>query len=129
MTLLNWIARIRDHARFSLMIRSEREYHETCQQRPHLSDDEFIQRFYPNEIDRAVPLRVRRILAEQLGFDRVEPQDRPCDILQDIDLSAIVWEIAEDFGLSIDDSEIASLDGSVDSIIKLVVARRKTCHT
>jgi len=37
MPLLNWIARIRHRARLALMIRSEREYYQLCQQRPRLN--------------------------------------------------------------------------------------------
>ncbi len=65
-------------------------------------------------------MRVRRVLAEQLGFDKITPSDRPCDILQDIDLQVILNEIGEEFGVALSVSELPDSDGSVDSIVRLV---------
>ena len=116
----SWLRRCRVLARSVLMNKTERRYRELCEQRPQLSDEEFIRAYYAHEVNRAVALRVRRILREQLKFDRIEPSDRPCDILQDIDLSEIIWELAESFRISVNAQEVASLDGSIDSMIRLI---------
>jgi hypothetical protein len=100
---------------------SERKYAEECARRPRLTDDEFLATYYPSaDVRRDIPLRVRRILDEQLGFDKVVPSDCPTDILQDMDLQVILDEIAEEFGVALMVDDLADNSGSVDSIVKLV---------
>jgi acyl carrier protein len=99
----------------------ERKYADECCHRPRLRDEEFLARYYSSsDIRKDIPLRVRKILAEQLGFDKVVPSDCPSDILQDIDLQDILDEIAEEFGVVLTVEELPNDDWSVDAIIRLV---------
>ena len=103
------------------MFESERKYADECARRSRLTDDEFLAIYYTScDIRRDIPLRVRRILAEQLGFDKIVPSDCPSDILQDIDLQDILYEIAEEFGVALNADELPDNSGSVDSIVRLV---------
>jgi len=100
---------------------SERKYADECARRSRLTDDEFLARYYSSpDIRQDVPLRVRRILAEQFGFEKIVPSDSPSDILQDIDLQVILDEIGEEFGVTLMVEELPEGAGSVDAIVRLV---------
>lgn len=100
------------------MPRPEREYRERCERRAQLSDEDFVRMYYPQGVNADVARRIRCVFYEQLKLDRVEPSDHPFDFL-DVGIAEVVWEIADEFGVSVSDGEIASLDGSVDSIVRL----------
>src|SRR5215467_5855037 len=91
-------ARIREWLLYAFSTRTEREYYELCKTRDDLSDEEFLQEFYPIGIDIAVIHGVRHVLAEQLNLDRVRPHDHVCQIYQEVDVSDIVVELGEEFG-------------------------------
>jgi hypothetical protein len=100
---------------------SELAYADECSRRPKLTDDEFIEKYYPSsDVRRDVPLRVRRVFAEQLEFDKVIPSDCPCDILQDIDLQTILDEISDEFNVALYVEQMPNDDGSFDSIVRFV---------
>jgi hypothetical protein len=120
MRILDCLKHCRSLVRSFAMFETERKYREESKQRPELSDDEFIQQFYPDGVKREIPLRIRKILSKQLKLNKLEPPDCPADILQDIDLYVIVREVADDFDVSVTEEEVASLDGSIDSIVRLV---------
>ncbi len=103
------------------MYPSERKYAEECGRRSRLSDDEFWATYYSSSsVRRDIPLRIRKVLAEQLGFDRIVPSDSPSDILCDIDLQVILDEIADEFGVPLSVDDLPNRDGSFDSIVRLV---------
>jgi acyl carrier protein len=122
-------SRLRECLLYAFSTPTERQYYELCKTRKDLSDEEFLREFYPIGIDIAVIHGVRHVLAEQLSFDRVHPDDHVCQINQDVDLSEIVFELAEEFGLSIPDEEVAHLDDSVDALIRFIQSHVKNAAT
>lgn len=118
-----WLTRCRSLFRSATMFNSERQYFERCQSRPMLSDDEFIRQYYPSGINREIPLRIRRILGQQLKLEKIIPTDDPCDILQDVDLLEIMREIGEEFGFFVESKELEGIDGNFDSIVSFVNAK------
>jgi hypothetical protein len=117
-SLLNtWWTSFKGAGRFE----SEQKYADECAHRLRLSDDEFLNMYYPlSSMRRDVPLRIRKVFNEQFGFDKIVPTDRPCEILQDIDLQVILDEVADEFGVSLAVVELPDNSGSVDSIVRLV---------
>jgi len=104
--------------------RSERAKWRQMRRRPLLSDDEFFERFYSGtSIPRDIPLRLRRIYAEQLGMDRVEPSDVAAEFDSEIDLMDLLDEVEEEFGVAFSIEEAHQLAGSFDSVARAVAAK------
>lgn len=100
---------------------AEREYREVCQDRADLDDREFHQSFYresPVTLDTCS--RVRRVLNSQLNLSNVRPEDNLAVIFDDIDFGEICLEIGTELGIQLTDDKIQSMDGTVDSIIRMV---------
>ena len=93
-------------------------------QRPMLSDDEFYERFYADTgIAREIPIRLRRIYATQLAMDRVWPSDKATEFDGELDLADLVADVAEEFNVEVSNDEALKLDGSFDSIVRLVAGK------
>ena len=59
---------------------AERAKWREMRQRPQLSDDEFLERYYAaTSIPRDIPLHLRSVYSEQLGIDKVQPDDIATD--------------------------------------------------
>jgi hypothetical protein len=104
---------------------SEIEYHRTCQERPLLDDDTFVERFYKDSpIPRDIPIRVRKIYRDQLNMAKVYPGDIADEITPDLDLGELIVEVEEEFGidnLGTDRQQTDEpFDGSFDAIVRLV---------
>lgn len=120
----HFIDRARDILCFVLSSRVEREYVRKCKSRPLLSDEEFLDNFYsqsPFPVD--IPLRIRKLFREQEGADRVIPTDCVWDMSDDFLMDELMYEISEEFRIEVRDHEIVSLDGTFDSIVKLVAQK------
>lgn len=112
------------------MSKEEKEYFQECQRRPELTDAEFAKRYYfDSGIALDIPARVRRTISYQLKLPKLIPSDNICRIL-DVDLAELVWEVAEEFNVKVALDEMRGLDGSVDSIIRLMAAKvgRQATH-
>jgi acyl carrier protein len=99
---------------------AEREYRQLCKTRPNLTDQEFYDAFYRvSEIPFDTCARVRRVLNTQLWMTNVRPDDNLAAIFDDLDLWDICFELGEEFGLQFPDDIVNSLDGTVDSLIRV----------
>jgi acyl carrier protein len=85
-----------------------------------VDDETFYRLHYGNtSIPRDIPIRVRKVLVEQMGsrWRSVKPED--CVIEDDdIDFAEILYEMADEFGISIPDKDVQRLDPSFDSIVR-----------
>jgi hypothetical protein len=114
---IEWIAR-------AFQYESEQRYADECSHRPLLSDDEFIQKYFSSSgIKRDVPLRVRRVLAEQLGFEKIVPSDCPAEIIPDIDLQDVLDEIGEEFEIALNVEDLPGNDYSFGAMVVAINSR------
>src|ERR1700733_1596795 len=126
MKFLGWAALVGSAMRSALDLRNEQE--RQMDQRPVLDDESFYARYYDGtEVPRDIPIRARRILAEQLGAHwlRVCPSDDIPAILMDVDLTNIIWEIAEEFDVEVTLDQMKGIDGTFDSVVRCFANLRK----
>ena len=102
--------------------KDEREYLDERRQRPFITDEEFVARFYcKSSVSHEIPIRMRHLVATQLNLHKIFPYDTISAILPDIDFSDFVlFDVAEEFNISITSDDIIHLDGSFDSLVNLV---------
>lgn len=103
--------------------KTESEYERILESRHLLSDEAFYQSHYVGSgIPMHVPVRMRAILSRELGepWNRLIPGDRPVDIIADLDLYELGLEAESEFGIRISAEELNELDGSFDSLVRLV---------
>ena len=97
---------------------SERAYMDACEERPALSDAEFHQRYYADSgVTAGLCAGVRRVLCEQLGVRNVLPDDNVA-LIFDVDISDILFELGEEFGVAFGDDMYEDINGTVDSLIQ-----------
>jgi len=102
----------------------ERNYLQKCKIRPALSDDEFIATYYSEcPFSAEIPLRIRKVFREQEKCYKVIPTDTVWEMSDDIPFVELMQEIAEEFDIDISISEIEDLNGSFDSIVRLVAKK------
>jgi hypothetical protein len=121
MRFLNWIGSAIGSA---LDARSDLE--RQMAERPLLDDEAFYQLYYGStDIPRGIPIRVRRVLGEQLGphWLRVRPEDN-IPLILDIDIAEILFEMEEEFGVKIPPQAMRSMDGSFDSVVRYIANPR-----
>ena len=97
--------------------------------RPLVDDEKFYDAHYGNSgIPKAIPLRLRNLFVAQLGkpWDRVVPTDKPEDMYPDIPFEELALEAAEEFGVQVSTGETRELDGSFDSLVRLIAAKLAT---
>lgn len=109
------------------LVKSQRElaFEAELLGRPLMDDEAFYHSNYAGTgIPRDIPLRLRRLIACQLGspFERIQPADKPIEGI-DCDFADIVFEVEEEFGVSIPRDEVKQLDGSFDSLVWCVAAK------
>ena len=104
---------------------AERAKWREMRQRPQLSDDEFLERYYAaTSIPRDIPLRLRSIYSEQLGMDQVQPDDIATDFVGELDLWELALEVRDALGVQFTVEEVQQLTGSFDSFVRAVAAKR-----
>lgn len=87
--------------------------------RPGISDAEFYATYYANsEVTPDVARRVRAVLAEQLDFRGLRPEDNLATLFPDIPFDYVCEEVGEDFDVDFPSCIIETLDGTVDSVIR-----------
>jgi len=109
-----------------LSFASERAFHRELKLREPLDDEGFYQYFYASTgVPADIPKRLRPIYGKFFGIDptRLRPMDRPPEIVE-IDLVDLVREIEAEFDLTIPDADAENVDGSFDSIVRYLTARR-----
>ncbi len=123
-----WLSRIVMPLFESFALPSERAFDEEAASRPVLDDEAFYQSYYAaSGIAKEIPVRLRRLLAYQLGrrWEKVQPTDQPPEVCPDLDFAEIVFEVDEEFGINTAGEEINALDGSFDSLVRHI-ARKKS---
>lgn len=104
---------------------AERAKWREMRQRPQLSDDEFLERYYAaTSIPRDIPLHLRSVYSEQLGIDRVQPDDIATDFDGELDLWDLAMEVQHVLGVQFTLEEVQQLAGSFDSFVRAVAAKR-----
>ncbi|MEM7784605.1 MAG: hypothetical protein AAF623_14745 [Planctomycetota bacterium] len=99
---------------------NEHEYFKLVAKRPAITDDEFYITHYQNtDITLDTCTRVRRVLCEQLRMCNTIPNDNVAVVYDDIDIVEVCFEIAEEFGITFNNSNFQEIDGTVDSLIRL----------
>lgn len=107
--------------------KEERSKWREMRQRPLLSDDEFYQRFYADTgIAKEILVRIRHIYATQLAMDRVWPADKATEFDSELDLAELLVEVEEEFKVEVSDDEALKLDGSFDSLVRLVARKLRS---
>ena|SRR5579859_532761 len=95
-----------------------------------MDDESFYRLHYGNTpVPKSIPIRVRKVLVEQLGSRWLWVKPEECVIEDDeIDLAELLHEIEDEFGVSISKEDMQRLDGSFDSIVRYLAdqpARRE----
>jgi hypothetical protein len=99
---------------------AERQFIQACKDRQNLDDREFYDTFYlDTEISMDTCSRVRKVLRTQLNMSNVRPNDNVASIFDDIDFGEICFEIGEGFQFQFPDDMIDTMDGTVDSIMRM----------
>ena len=104
----------------------ERRYEVVMRDREILGGHEFHQRYYDGSaVPEFVADEVRKIFADQFGYDagRLRPEDKFSWIIEEVDSAPLIKALEERFGLALGSEELEKLNGSVDSVIRLVARR------
>jgi hypothetical protein len=99
----------------------ERRFEQALASRPQLDDDTFYETFYGGtDIPRAIPVRLRRLYAAQLGrrWLKVFPRDNPALVCDDLDFADLLTDVGQEFGVAFPPEARRQLDGSFDSVVK-----------
>ena len=89
-------------------------------------DDETFYRSYyaATPIPKDIPIRVRKVLIEQLGsrWWWVKPEDW---LIEDdeLDFAELLYEIEDEFGISIPDQDMRQLEPSFDAVVRYLAGR------
>ncbi len=101
----------------------QRAYERDLESRVLMDDETFYQSNYGSTgIPREIPIRLRRLFAYQLGscWEHVQPADKPTDADDNLDFAELVFDVEEEFGVSIPIQDMMELDGSFDSLVRCV---------
>jgi hypothetical protein len=102
----------------------ERTNWKRLKEREVLDDDAFYERFYRGSgIPKEIPLRLRRSYANGLLMDRVWPEDKAVEFDWELDFGDVLDRAERDFGVRFTDEEIGQIDGSFDSVVRLVAKK------
>jgi hypothetical protein len=93
-------------------------------QRELLDDEAFFQRFYAGTgISKEIPLRLRRLYTKELLIDRVWPEDKTVEFDWELDFGDVLDRVEREFGVRFTKDEVEQIDGSFDSIVRLVAKK------
>jgi hypothetical protein len=110
------------------ILETDRKLQREVAARPRLSEDAFYERFYSGlDIPREVPIRLRRLWADELGDEwyGVEPADNPAHVYWTLDLADLFDAAAEEFGIKIPKEDRHAIDGSFDSLVRYLAKRQQ----
>src|SRR6516162_6627613 len=85
--------------------------------RPQLDDRAFYQACYGGSgIPEDIPIRIREVYVEQLGdcWRGVRPGDNACDAYPDLDFAELLYEVEDEFGITIPYEDMKKMDGMFD---------------
>ena len=107
---------------------SEWRYRHECKSRDYLSPIQFYEQFYqPTDVQEDSVLRLLSLHADfwQVDPRLIRPHDDYCRIFGNAFDAEFIYKIESEFGISISDDDLATLDGTFDSIARYVDMRVK----
>lgn len=108
--------------------RSSAEYAKACKTREAMDAQQFYKQFYSQSaIPIDIVVRLHDLQSKHWGVDAklIRPQDDYIRILGDLDSVEFVLAIESEFEITISDSDCEQLDGSTDTLVKYIAARRQ----
>jgi hypothetical protein len=109
--------------------RAEREFRRSLAERLQLDDDAFYDAYYAyyakSEIPRHVPVRLREMLQDAVGFEfgGLRPDDGLIVATDELDWSDIFYRMQREFAVPIPKEAWSEFDGTFDSLVKMVAKR------
>lgn len=103
------------------------EHEREMDARLHVDDKIFYDSYYAGTgIPNDIPIRLRRLVAHQLGrpWEKVVPSDNLPSIDPELDMYELLVEIDEEFKVSIAETEVAGQLDTFDSIVQCLFAQR-----
>jgi hypothetical protein len=117
--------------RFDPGRRARRQFDDEMSRREPLTDEQYYERFFAHSgVPRDIPLRLRTLYAKYVRFPAalILPSDELTHLACDsLDVMELVWDIERAFGVRLTNEELATLDGSMYSIVACLIA--KGVHT
>jgi len=107
----------------------ERTFERDLARRVAMDNETFCRTYYGDpDIPKEIPIRLRKLFSHQLGQhrERLAPTDKPTDVYDDLDLYELLVEVQDEFGVRMSNQELSQLDGSFDSIVRLLAAKWPT---
>jgi acyl carrier protein len=114
-----FVKRLGDLLYYAFQSRFERE----LVNRPQLDDRAFYEAHYAgSSIPEDIPIRIRKVYMEQLGacWKGVRPEDNACQTYPDLDLAELLYEMEEEFGITIPEKDMRKMGGSFDAIVRYI---------
>ena len=100
--------------------------------RPLMDDETFYDTYYGKSgIQQQIPVRLRTLFAVQLGkpWKHLVPTDKVEDVYPDLGFEELVFEAEEEFGIQVGIEEIQQLDGTFDSLVRLIATKLRDGQT
>jgi hypothetical protein len=107
--------------------RESRAYKNELRKRPQLDDDSFFARFYgETDVPKDIPIGVRKVCMEEMDrlLSRIEPDDLLSALDDELGLAEVLHQVESQFGVKFSMEEMRALDGSFDSVVQLLKAKR-----
>jgi acyl carrier protein len=123
-----WLVMVPLAILLTYLFRPERHAQRALMRRSRLDDQAFYDRFYGGtNIPEDIPIRLRRIYAEQFGQEwiKVYPQDDVGEAYPDLDLAELLCEVEDEFGVSFPEEVGRELSGTFDSIVQYLAEQRR----
>jgi hypothetical protein len=103
--------------------REEREFHRRLRERPKLNDDEFYETYFAAaNVPREVPVRLRRLLENEIGLDLggVHPDDNLTWADSELDFADVLYLVEDEFHVAIRIEGFAFEDCTLGSLVQLI---------
>lgn len=110
----------------NLLSPKEREFVRRLRERPQLSDLELYRAFYQDSgIPEHLPGKLREVFEDAFGMDLdgIRPEDNLYVANTEVDWGDIVFRVKCVFGVVLTSEDLAGLDGTFDSLVKLVARK------
>src|SRR5262249_20793646 len=113
--------------RFDPARRARRPFDDAMSRRAPVTEEQYDERFFAEAgVPRDLPLRLRALYAKHVRFpaDLILPSDQLTQLACDsFDVMDLVLDIERAFGVQLTNEELATLDGSMNSIVACLLAK------
>jgi hypothetical protein len=113
--------------RFDPARRARRQFDDEISRREPLTDEQYCERFFAQSgVPRDIPIRLRALYAKHVRFPAalILPSDELTHLACDsFDVMDLVLDIEREFGVRLTNEELATLDGSMNSVIACLLAK------